>query len=373
MTTRAELREYLKNANVQAFLHMIRLGEGTNDPRGYQRLFGGGNFKQWTREESANHPNILVTKKSGGKDIKSTAAGAYQFLYRTWSALVKQYGFTDFLPPSQDEGAVALIVGRKAIDDVIAGRFVDAVNKCNKEWASLPGSPYGQPTVTMERALAEFVKYGGNPIPQPRTRQQVAASITNPLQPSPDSIQLNETEAPEMAPFIAAALPSLIQAAPDLIRIFGDGPMAERNAKAAEKVVEIAKDVTASTSSEEAVNKIETDPAMAEAFRAQARQDFLEIEAIADKRVEAARQFNSQEEPLIKTSWGAIKFVHVISILVVLAALLAIGYIIVTSTDPTERSMALQTLLLGGLGGVMSYWLGSSNGSDKKTDILEKR
>lgn len=369
MTTRADLQEYLKNANVQAFLRMIRLGEGTNDPKGYLRLFGGGNFRQWTPEESADHPNILVTKKSGDKEIKSTAAGAYQFLNRTWKALVKQYGFTDFLPPSQDEGAVALIIGRGAIDDVVAGRIEEAIAKCNQEWASLPGSKYGQPTISLVAAVNEFTKYGGT-----RSGQEMPTrGQFNPLQPSPDNISITETEAPKMAPFIAAALPALINAAPSLIRIFGDSPVAERNAQAAEKVVEIAKQVTGATSSEEAVNMIQSDPSVASVFNKEAESKFLELEAMADRRVEAARVFNAGEEPLFKASWGSVKFVHLLSTLVVVAAILAIGYIIMTSQDPTERSMALQTLLLGGLGGVMSYWLGSSNGSDKKTDILEKR
>lgn len=333
------LVQYLKNPNIQAFLAVIRMGEGTSDIRGYQRLYGGSNFDSFNA-----HPNKPITAKLGGKSITSTAAGAYQFLYKTWQGLVKQYGFTDFSPDTQDQGAVGLIIGRKALDDLIAGNVVAAIRKCNKEWASLPESPYGQPVMTMEKAVKKFIQAGG-------------------------TISSKEKD---MFPFIAAALPSLIQAAPDLIRIFGDSPVAERNAKAAEKVVEIAKEVTNSTSSEEAVTKIETDPDMAEAFRAQARQDFLEIEAMADKRVAAARVFNTQEEPVIKASWGTVKFVHIISLLVVLAALTAIGYVLVVSTDSTERSMALQTLLLSGFGGVMLYWLGSSNGSDKKTDLMKK-
>ena len=39
-----------------------------------------------------------------------------------------------------------------------------------------------------------------------------------------------------MAPFIAAALPALVQAIPELIRSFGKGEVTERNAKAAEAV-----------------------------------------------------------------------------------------------------------------------------------------
>lgn len=175
-----------------------------------------------------------------------------------------------------------------------------------------------------------------------------------------------EPEEKPMLPFIAAALPALINAAPELIRIFGNGEQSEKNAQAAEKVVEIAKVVTGADTAEAAVTKIQADPAMRDAFAQEARAQFLEIEAMADKRVAAAREFNAKEPAVI----GKWKFVHILSLLVVTAALAAIGYVLVTGDDPTERSMALQTLLLTGFGGVLMYWLGSSDGSAKKTEIM---
>lgn len=146
----------LENSNVRAFLRMLRHGEGTSGENGYSVMFGGGTFDGFN-----DHPRKVITRKLGGTAISSSAAGAYQFLTRTWDALVKQYGFKDFSPKNQDLACVALILGRKALDDVVAGRFEEAVRKCNKEWASLPGSPYGQPVVTMEQAKAEYENYGG--------------------------------------------------------------------------------------------------------------------------------------------------------------------------------------------------------------------
>lgn len=150
------LSDALKNQNVRAFLRMLRHGEGTSADDGYSIMFGGERFTSF-----ADHPRRAITKKLGGKPITSTAAGAYQFLSKTWDSLVRQYGFADFSPPSQDLGAVALILGRKALDDVIAGRFEQAVIKCNREWASLPGSPYGQPVVTMAKARQVYEAFGG--------------------------------------------------------------------------------------------------------------------------------------------------------------------------------------------------------------------
>ena len=69
-----------------------------------------------------------------------------------------------------------------------------------------------------------------------------------------------------MAPFVLAALPSLIQAAPSLIRLFGHGEQAEKNAKAAEIAVEIAKSVTDQTTAEGAVAAIQADPELSSSY-----------------------------------------------------------------------------------------------------------
>lgn len=144
------------NANLKAFLLVIRTGEGTAGPDGYRTLFGGGLFDSFK-----DHPKQSIARRLGGKVIRSTAAGAYQILWRTWLECKKAKGLKDFTPESQDSAAVFLIVRRGAYADIIAGRIKTAIGKCNKEWASLPGSPYGQPTLSMADALEVFANGGG--------------------------------------------------------------------------------------------------------------------------------------------------------------------------------------------------------------------
>ena len=131
----------LGNDHCRAFLSLIRRCEGAN----YNTLFGGGAFSGW-----ADHPRQKVTRQSGGRPLTSTAAGAYQFLARTWDDCRAATGLPDFSPASQDIAALWLIDRREALADVIAGDWLAAIGKCNKEWASLPGSPYGQPTRSLE-------------------------------------------------------------------------------------------------------------------------------------------------------------------------------------------------------------------------------
>lgn len=139
--------------NVRALLRVIRRGEGTADEAGYRRLFGGQLF-----EGFADHPRIKVTK---GK-YTSTAAGAYQFLSSTWDETARVMGLGSFSPANQDKGAVGRIAARGALDDIKAGRFETAVRKISWEWASMPGSPYGQPVISMDTARAVYVDAGGS-------------------------------------------------------------------------------------------------------------------------------------------------------------------------------------------------------------------
>lgn len=143
---------HLANPNMQAFLQVIRTGEGTADAAGYRRIFGGQMFNGF-----ADHPRVKVTKSG----YTSTAAGAYQALSSTWDETRRVMGLTDFSPASQDLFAVGRIAARGALDDVIAGRFEKAVRKCANEWASLPFSPYGQPTITYARAQGVYQDAGG--------------------------------------------------------------------------------------------------------------------------------------------------------------------------------------------------------------------
>lgn len=151
---RLDLQAALGNRNVRAFLKAIRLGEGTSDEEGYYRIVGGGTFSNCSQ-----HPNVRVYIER--YKVWSTAAGAYQIIGPTWRGLVKQYGFEDFCHDSQDEAAVALIAGRKALDDVRAGRFAEAVQKCSLEWASLPGSQAGQRTETLAAVQKVYLDAGG--------------------------------------------------------------------------------------------------------------------------------------------------------------------------------------------------------------------
>lgn len=146
--------EPVKNQNQQAFLWTIRVSEGTDGPNGYRTIVGGSTFDSF-----ADHPRVLIPLPRLG--IKSSAAGAYQIIRRTWDGVREKLGLVDFSPESQDAAALELIRQRGALADVRAGRFAVAIDKCKKEWASLPGAGYGQHENTLARLQSAYTTAGG--------------------------------------------------------------------------------------------------------------------------------------------------------------------------------------------------------------------
>lgn len=385
--TRDDLREYLQHPNVHAFLRALRLGEGTKDENGYRRLVGGGEFDSF-----ADHPRVF--RMVAG--VRSSAAGAYQFLGRTWDGLVKQYGFPDFSPGCQDEAAVALICGRGAMPALLAGRIAEAVKLCNREWASLPGSPYGQPVVTLAAFMAEFHKWMSAP-PPPVADTQPAAPIVELSKdadpgtldipthnPSPSFSDIAGTvgqialgvvmpQASILASVAKAAIPALINYAPDLIKIFSDksAPVSERNTAAALKVLEIAQGATGARNAQEAVETLAADPNAQVAFRAAVQSDWYSLDPAS---VETSRKFVSEHPEamsILRTvtvaALGFLAFANM-AVFVLLGLALAVGW-----KEVSPIMQMASTVLQADIGAALiafGYWLGSSNGSSVKTGML---
>ena len=354
------LIEALDNPNVRAFLRMLRHGEGTAGDNGYRVQFGGGLFASFV-----DHPRQPITRNLGGKPITSTAAGAYQFLARTWDGLVKQYGFADFGPKNQDLGAVALIAGRGALADVMAGRFEQAVIKCNREWASLPGSPYGQPVVTMARARTEYEAHGGTYADAAAPAFAAVATAA-----TPSATIATTTKEPAMAPFIAAVLPALIDLVPKLGKLFSSGSdTADRNVKAAEIVVAAAKEAIGARNEQELLETLQADPAAAQLVRQAIESQWFKLEEVGGG-IQAAREANAvylqPNAPgfwLNPAFWVSLAFLCMP--LMILADML---FAHPDSYDDTLRTQII-TAILALLGVVGAYWLGTSFSSQRKTEL----
>lgn len=149
----------INHPNVTAFLAMIRDAEGTSDAPDPYRVVYSYNH---TIEDLSDHPTLTGEWKGARFGTgKSTAAGAYQFILKTWRGLKAAGAVWDFSPESQDAGAITLISWRGALDFVIFGDLKRALAKTSYEWASLPPSRYGQPQRTFDWCVARFEENDG--------------------------------------------------------------------------------------------------------------------------------------------------------------------------------------------------------------------
>jgi muramidase (phage lysozyme) len=156
-------------ANLEAFLAMVRVAEGTAlQPDPYAVTFG----YRFVITDFSDHPALrgwpgvkLSDRHCRGAGLKpgckSTAAGAYQAVLRTWIEEKKRCRLPDFTRGSQDAFARARIRYRGALDDVLFGRLPQALTLCRREWASLPGAGYDQLERTRGELLAAYTDAGG--------------------------------------------------------------------------------------------------------------------------------------------------------------------------------------------------------------------
>ena len=280
--TANSLRAALSDPNLRAFLAVIRAGEGTADDDGYRRMFGGELVN-----DLADHPRRAITKRLGGRTLTSTASGAYQFLSRTWDECAVALALPDFGPASQDLAAAFLIQRRRGLEHAIAGRLEQAIAACAREWANLPGSPYGQPVRTLAQCRAVYEAAGGQYADQAARAPDVAPTITSPDQPSGNFME----HVMALPAIIAAVLPSLIQAIPDLGRLFGSGSeVATRNVKAAEIAVDMVMQATGARNAQETAELVASDPALREAAQTAVRAGWLNLQDAGGGGIEGARK-----------------------------------------------------------------------------------
>lgn len=157
-----ELLTYYNDPRVRAILGVIRDAEGTARYADPYRVAGGGKVTL----SSLNTPTFHLwnfTDKTGKQD-KSSATGAYQFLRNTWGGLQNRYGFTDFSPRTQDLAAIALLKDAGAMPYIQRGDYLGALNSAKRIWASLPGAGYNQAERSLAYLKKSLEKHLGHPV-----------------------------------------------------------------------------------------------------------------------------------------------------------------------------------------------------------------
>lgn len=354
--TPADLRQAcfaaLGSPNLRAFLAVIRAGEGTADEDGYRRHYGGTLFDSF-----ADHPRKKIT---AGR-WTSTAAGAFQFLSATWTECRDALALPDFSPASQDLAAVYLIRRRGALQDAIAGRLDEAIAKCAKEWASLPGSPYGQPTRSLAQARATYLQAGGVLHAQDTGAPLSAAAAPEKAQPQP--VQ----EAPMPIPaLVGALLPVLTSAVPELVKLIKPGSeSAAKNAEVAGKVFEVAQQALGAVNAQEVAEQVQADPKAAQIVRDAVREQWFSLSDLAQindldeaSRTAAADRITSLSR---ETGGRWLWLVGAVAVLVMLASYGIVTLVLIREGFSDEtRALLLGQVVILGFGTVVSFLFGSN-------------
>jgi len=171
-----------------------------------------------------------------------------------------------------------------------------------------------------------------------------------------------------MAPFVMAAIPSLIQAAPALIRLFGSGEQSEKNAATAEAVAHIAKQITNEATVEGAVNAIQADPVVSKQFSEAVENNWFALTGEAGGGgIAGARAANAKAPEWQKNQ------ALLVTALVLPLIYLVVGAVLFSNFSDDIRIMVVSAVMTAGFGGVMAYFFGTSAGSARKTDMLVQK
>lgn len=207
----------------------------------------------------------------------------------------------------------------------------------------------------------------GDTAPAMSAEAQAAPAVSPAPIPEPPT---KDTPMPLPA-FVAAAIPALIGAIPDLVNLFGkDGSVSERNMGLATKTLDIIVEATGKSNAQEAVEAIQADPELAQGAAGALRANWFELEEVAGG-IAAAREANAPSTPIPRLG---VRFHELLTLLIVTGAYGIGGAYLFTGSPAPEMAAALVTaLVISAMGGIVAYWFGSTSGSALKSELLARK
>lgn len=187
--------------------------------------------------------------------------------------------------------------------------------------------------------------------------------------PTMQPVAAIHVEQKPMAPIVAALLPSLVSAIPEIAKLFsGDGPKSERNAAIAQKVAETVVQATGAANLQAAVETVQSDPQMRKQATEAVQAMWYELQEIGGG-IGAAREFS------VKASAEGATFVRMPAFWISMALLpLLYGtvYAVLTGEEGFTnelRAAIASSVVTGVLGAVAGFWLGSSFTTSKSRGL----
>jgi lysozyme len=170
---------------------------------------------------------------------------------------------------------------------------------------------------------------------------------------------------------LAAILPSLFAAVPELVKTYGSGSaMSERNAKGVEILAGVAKEAIGAKNEQELAEMIESDPQAAQTVREAVKASWFEIVEAGGGGIDGARKADVAFVAAGSNPLSSPAFLISLALLVMPIMLLVdVFYVHPGAYDGPLRTQIVTGVLMV-IAMIGAYWLGSSFGSAKKTDLM---
>jgi muramidase (phage lysozyme) len=356
-----DLRRIFLNPNIQAFYMVVRKGESSLTDDAYSMVNGGGRFFDFSK-----HPYAGLSTRAGGK-----AAGASQFIPSTWAELADKYGFTGFTREEQDMGYVGCLIKRSAVEDIMAGRFDEAVAKCRLEWTSLPGAAENNPSWNLEKARGLYRQFGGwfEAAPQqPAAPIEDRSTIYNPEQENP------------VGPFAALLLQTILPSIPGLFGVFGkNGENADKNTKAAQAVVDVAMKTLGVVNEQQAIEKVTSNPSALKQVATAVMEDpyIMGLTETGSGGIDGARKASLA---LVQAAGDSPWKILLNPVLIVTVLTLPLVYMIMFGLMPMMAKISsdvvaqtIGTIIGLVLGSIMGFWMGQTYQQSKKSVVQQEQ
>lgn len=190
-------------------------------------------------------------------------------------------------------------------------------------------------------------------------------------QPIPPQPRINQET--DVGPFALALLPSLLNAAPELIHSFQSkdpSEIAQRNEKAATVAISIAKDALNASNEQEVKEKLDASPEAREIVRQAVKDNWFSIVEAGGGGIAGARDANAKVQGERSFLYNPAVWVSLLLMVLPFMLLVDVFYVHPDSYDGNLRTQIV-TAVLAVIMMVGAYWLGTTASSGKKDDTIK--
>lgn len=179
-------------------------------------------------------------------------------------------------------------------------------------------------------------------------------------------------EKPMAAPFAMLAWKALLTSVPTLIRAFGKSPRAEENAKLAEVVVPLAKQVLGATNEQEVMDRVVNEPGAVQAIDKAVQDNWFQIAEAGGGGIAgaAARDLKMIETLKGEPWWGFLRSPSFWALILLLPLVYLIVLSIIGVLGPVQWSDDVRAAIAGTIvgtivGGAVGYYWGQTTSRNR--------